>query len=157
MNTVCVPSSPIGFSVSRCFRVMLIPSESLNVSFDARLPLTSPSYLLPPLSPPSEFLLSLVCLLSLDVLSETSSSSSRQPLERSAVASTENASNVRSIFSFVFLINSPFLLIGIITIFSHIIIFFTGNCNEKAQTAFNRLETVVFPCPAPHSCRPCQR
>ena len=120
-NTVCVPSSPIGFSASRCFLAMLIPSEPLNVSFDARLPVTLPSYLLSLSSLLSAFPPSLVCLLSLDVLSEIFSSSSRQPLESTAVASTDTASSVRNIFSLVFLlISSPFLLTGIITIFSHI-------------------------------------
>ena len=117
-NTVCVPSSPIGFSDSRCFLAMLIPSEPLNVSFDARLPVTLPSYLLSLPSLLSELPPSLVCLLSLAVLSEISSSSSRQPLESTAVVSTDTASKVRNIFSL--LISSPFLLTGIITIFSHI-------------------------------------
>ena len=144
-KTVCVPSSPIGFSASRCFLVMLIPSEPLNVSFDARLPVTLPSYLLSLPSLLSALPPSLVCLLSLAVLSEISSSSSRQPLESTAVASTDTASSVRKIFSLVFLISSPFLLTGIITIFSHlIIIVFLGNCNEKAQTVFNRLKTVIL-------------
>ena len=122
-NTVCVPSSPIGFSASRCFLVMLIPSEPLNVSFDARLPVTLPSYLLSLSSLPSLLSAlppSLVCLLSLAVLSEISSSSSRQPLDSTAVVSTDAASSARNIFSLVFLISSPFLLAVIITIFSHI-------------------------------------
>lgn len=98
---------------------MLIPSEPLNVSFDARLPVTLPSYLLSLPSLLSALPPSLVCLLSLAVLSEISSSS-RQPLESTAVASTDTASSVRNIFSLVFLISSPFLLAVIITIFSHI-------------------------------------